>query len=107
MTLVWSPALQQGVIDFAVAGIGACQDEIDDAAKYVVETNQPAISSSLKLVRMVPYVTYGLAADGSPRRPVRIAGDQCTGMKMYDDQRKAWAAAAESLSVYRKMSRQK
>ena len=38
------PALQQGAIDGAVAGIGVFANmHFDDAAKYVVETNQPAI----------------------------------------------------------------
>ena len=38
------PALQQGAIDGAVAGIGVFVNmHFHDAAKYVVETNQPAI----------------------------------------------------------------
>src|SRR5580692_6778547 len=38
------PALQQGAIDGAVAGIGVFVNmHFSDAAKYVVETNQPAI----------------------------------------------------------------
>ena len=44
------PALQQGAIDGAVAGIGVFVNmHFHDAAKYVVETNQPAIFIILEI----------------------------------------------------------
>ena len=44
------PALQQGTIDGAVAGIGPFVHlHFSDAAKYVTETNQPAIFIMLEV----------------------------------------------------------
>ena len=44
------PALQQGTIDGAVAGVGPFVSmHFQDAAKYVVETNQPAIFVILEI----------------------------------------------------------
>ena len=64
------PALQQGAIDGAVAGVGPFVHlHFGDAAKYITETNQPAIF----LVLEVSQKWYELAAQGSARdrRPGR------------------------------------
>jgi TRAP-type transport system periplasmic protein len=46
------PALQQGTIDAAVGGLGAFTPmHFQDAAKYVTETNQPAIFSIVEVSR--------------------------------------------------------
>ena len=64
------PALQQGAIDGAVAGIGPFVHlHFVDAAKYVTETNTPAIF----LILEVSQKWYELAAQGfaGGRRPRR------------------------------------
>jgi len=86
------PALQQGAIDGAVAGIGPFVHlHFGDAAKYVTETNQPAIF----LVLEVSQKWYGSlpkdlqeiidrdgAAVSMALNPVALA--------MFAEQRKAW-----------------
>ena len=73
------PALQQGAIDGAVAGIGVFVNmHFHDAAKYVVETNQPAIFIILEVSqKWYEFAAQGLTADCRPGRPVGVAGDQC------------------------------
>ncbi len=88
------PALQQGAIDGAVAGIGVFVNmHFHDAAKYVVETNQPAIF----IVLEVSQKWY----DSLPKDLQQIVDRDglseshainAPALKMYLDQRKAWVA---------------
>ena len=88
------PALQQGAIDGAVAGIGVFVNmHFHDAAKYVVETNQPAIfiifEVSQKWYDSLPKdLQQMIDRDGlSESRAVNAPA-----LKMYLEQRKAWVA---------------
>ena len=88
------PALQQGAIDGAVAGIGVFVNmHFHDAAKYVVETNQPAIfiilEVSQKWYNSLPKDLQQIVdRDGlSESRAINAPA-----LKMYLDQRKAWVA---------------
>jgi len=93
------PALQQGAIDGAIAGIGPFVHlHFHDAAKYVTETNQPAIF----LVFEVSQKWY----DTLPKdlqQVVDQAGAEVSksiepvALKMYQEQRKAWTAAGGEL----------
>lgn len=86
------PALQQGAIDGAVAGIGVFVNmHFHDAAKYVVETNQPAIfiifEVSQKWYDSLPKDLQqiidrdGLSVSQAINAPA---------LKMYLEQREAW-----------------
>jgi TRAP-type transport system periplasmic protein len=88
------PALQQGAIDGAVAGIGVFVNmHFHDAAKYVVETNQPAIfiifEVSQKWYDSLPKDLQQIVdRDGlSESRAINAPA-----LKMYLEQRKAWVA---------------
>jgi TRAP-type C4-dicarboxylate transport system substrate-binding protein len=86
------PALQQGAIDGAVAGIGPFVHlHFGDAAKYVTETNQPAIFLVLEVSQkwydslpkdLQEIVDRDGAAVSTALNPVALA--------MYAEQRKAW-----------------
>ncbi len=86
------PALQQGAIDGAVAGIGPFVHlHFGDAAKYVTETNQPAIFLMLEVSQkwygslpkdLQEIVDRDGAAASTALNPVALA--------MYAEQRKAW-----------------
>ncbi len=86
------PALQQGAIDGSIAGIGPFVHlHFVDAAKYVTETNQPAIfiilEVSQKWYNSLPkdlqeIVDRDGAAVSKSINPVAV--------KMYQEQRKAW-----------------
>jgi TRAP-type C4-dicarboxylate transport system substrate-binding protein len=86
------PALQQGAIDGAIAGIGPFVHlHFNDAAKYVTETNQPAIflifAVSQKWYDSLPkdlqeIVDRDGAAVSRSIEPVAL--------KLYQEQRKAW-----------------
>jgi len=86
------PALQQGAIDGSVAGIGPFVHlHFGDAAKYITETNQPAIfiilAISQKWYDSLPkdlqdIVDRDGAAASATVNPVAL--------QMYQDQRKAW-----------------
>jgi len=93
------PALQQGAIDGAVAGIGVFVNmHFHDAAKYVIETNQPAIfiilEVSQKWYDSLPKDLQetvdrdGLAESRTINAPA---------LDMYHQQRKAWVAAGGEL----------
>jgi TRAP-type transport system periplasmic protein len=93
------PALQQGAIDGAIAGIGPFVHlHFNDAAKYVTETNQPAIflvfEVSQKWYDTLPKDLQeiidrdGLAVSKSIE-PAALA--------MYQEQRKAWTAGGGEL----------
>jgi TRAP-type C4-dicarboxylate transport system substrate-binding protein len=88
------PALQQGAIDGAVAGIGVFVNmHFHDAAKYVVETNQPAIFIALEVSQkwydsLPKDLQQIVDRDGlSESRAINAPA-----LKMYLDQRKARVA---------------
>jgi TRAP-type transport system periplasmic protein len=86
------PALQQGAIDSSVAGIGPFVHlHFNDAAKYITETNQPAIFIILEVSKkwydslpkdLQDIVDRDGAAVSTAINPVALKMDQ--------DQRKAW-----------------
>ena len=86
------PALQQGAIDGAIAGIGPFVHlHFVDAAKYVTETNQPAIFLSLEVSKkwydalpkdLQDIIDTDGAAVSRSIEPVAL--------RMYQEQRKAW-----------------
>ena len=93
------PALQQGAIDGAVAGIGVFVNmHFHDAAKYVVETNQPAIFIALEISKkwyesLPKDLQQIVDRDGLSESQVINA----PALKMYQDQRKAWVASGGEL----------
>ena len=86
------PALQQGAIDGAVAGIGPFVGlHFADSAKYVTETNQPAIFMILEVSQkwydslprdLQEIVDRDGAAASTAMGPVAFT--------MFSEQRKAW-----------------
>ena len=88
------PALQQGAIDGAVAGLGPFVSmHFQDAAKYVVETNQPGIFVVLEISQkwydsLPDDLRQIIDQDG---RSESLAINPLA-LKMYGDQRKAWLA---------------
>lgn len=93
------PALQQGAIDGAIAGIGPFVHlHFGDAAKYVTETNQPAIflifEVSQKWYDSLPKDLQGVVdrAGATVSRSIEPAA-----VKMYQEQRKAWTDAGGEL----------
>jgi TRAP-type C4-dicarboxylate transport system substrate-binding protein len=93
------PALQQGAIDGAIAGIGPFVHlHFVDAAKYVTETNQPAIFLSLEVSKkwydalpkdLQDIIDTDGAAVSRSIEPVAL--------RMYQEQRKAWTDAGGEL----------
>ncbi|MFZ3355003.1 MAG: TRAP transporter substrate-binding protein [Xanthobacteraceae bacterium] len=88
------PALQQGTIDGAVAGVGPFVSmHFQDAAKYVVETNQPAIFVILEISKKwydsLPKDLQQIIDRDGRSESLAI---NATALKMYGDQRKAWVA---------------
>ena len=93
------PALQQGAIDGSVAGIGPFVHlHFVDAAKYVTETNTPAIFIILE----VSQKWY----DSLPKDLQEIVDNDgaavsksinATALKMYQEQRKAWTDSGGEL----------
>jgi len=86
------PALQQGAIDGAVAGIGVFANmHFSDAAKYVVETNQPAIfiilEVSQKWYDSLPKDLQEIIDRDGHAQSLAI---NAPALQMYQDQRKAW-----------------
>jgi TRAP-type C4-dicarboxylate transport system substrate-binding protein len=86
------PALQQGAIDGAIAGIGVFVNmHFHDAAKYVTETNQPAIFIILEVNQkwydsLPKDLQQIVDRDGlSESRAINAPA-----LKMYQEQRKAW-----------------
>jgi TRAP-type transport system periplasmic protein len=86
------PAIQQGAIDGAIAGIGVFTNlHFQDAAKYVTETNQPAIFLIVEVSRkwydslpkdLQEIIDKNGAAETIAINPVAA--------KMLDEQRQAW-----------------
>src|ERR1700733_5117994 len=93
------PALQQGAIDGAIAGIGPFVHlHFGDAAKYIPETNSPAIFIILEVSQkwydslpkdLQEIVDRDGAAVSKSIEP--------TALKMYQEQRKAWVDAGGEL----------
>ena len=86
------PALQQGAIDGAVAGVGPFVSmHFQDAAKYVVETNQPAVfvilEVSQKWYDSLPNDLQQIIDRNGRSESLAI---NAMALKMYGDQRKAW-----------------
>jgi TRAP-type C4-dicarboxylate transport system substrate-binding protein len=93
------PALQQGAIDGSIAGIGPFVHlHFVDAAKYVTETNSPAIFIILEVSQkwydslpkdLQEIVDRDGAAVSKSIEPIAV--------KMYQEQRKAWTDAGGEL----------
>jgi TRAP-type C4-dicarboxylate transport system substrate-binding protein len=93
------PALQQGAIDGAIAGIGPFVHlHFGDAAKYITETNSPAIFIILEVSQkwydslpkdLQEIIDRDGAAVSKSIEP--------TAVKMYQEQRKAWTDAGGEL----------
>ena len=86
------PALQQGAIDGAIAGIGVFANmHFQDAAKYVVETNQPAIFIVLEISQKwydsLPEDLRQIIDGKGQSESLAINAPM---LKMYGEQRKAW-----------------
>ena len=97
------PALQQGTIDGAVAGIGVFANmHFNDAAKYVVETNQPAIfvilEVSQKWYDSLPRDLQQIVDRDGHAEALAI---NAPALKMYQEQRKAWVRSGGELSACR------
>jgi TRAP-type transport system periplasmic protein len=93
------PALQQGAIDGAVAGIGVFVNmHFHDAAKYVVETNQPAIfiilEVSQKWYDSLPKDLQQVVDRDGLSESLAI---NAPALKMYQEQRKAWTDSGGEL----------
>ena len=93
------PALQQGAIDGAVAGIGVFVNmHFHDAAKYVVETNQPAIfiilEVSQKWYDSLPKDLQQIVDRDGLSESLAI---NAPALKMYQEQRKAWTDSGGEL----------
>jgi TRAP-type transport system periplasmic protein len=93
------PALQQGAIDGAIAGIGPFVHlHFGDAAKYITETNSPAIFIILEVSQkwydslpkdLQEIIDRDGAAVSKSIEP--------TALRMYQEQRKAWTDAGGEL----------
>jgi TRAP-type C4-dicarboxylate transport system substrate-binding protein len=86
------PAIQQGAIDGAVAGIGVFVNmHFHDAAKYVVETNQPAIfiilQVSQKWYDSLPKELQEIIDRDGISESLAI---NAPALKMYGEQRNTW-----------------
>lgn len=88
------PALQQGAIDGAIAGIGVFVNmHFHDAAKYVVETNEPAIfiifEVSQRWYDSLPKDLQEIIDRDGLSESLAI---NAPALKLYGEQRKAWEA---------------
>ena len=93
------PALQQGAIDGAIAGIGPFVHlHFGDAAKYITETNSPAIfiilEVSQKWYDSLPKDLQEIVDRDGAAVSKSI---ESTALRMYQEQRKAWVDAGGEL----------
>jgi TRAP-type transport system periplasmic protein len=93
------PALQQGAVDGAIAGIGPfVLMHFSDAAKFITETNQPSIflivEISKKWYDSLPADLQQIVDRDAAAESVAI---NPTALTMYEDQRKAWTAGGGEL----------
>jgi TRAP-type C4-dicarboxylate transport system substrate-binding protein len=93
------PALQQGAIDGSVAGIGPFVHlHFVDAAKYVTETNQPAIFIILEVSQKWYDTLPKDLQDIVDRDGAEVSKSiNPVALKMYQEQRKAWTDAGGEL----------
>ncbi|HXW40137.1 MAG TPA: TRAP transporter substrate-binding protein [Xanthobacteraceae bacterium] len=93
------PALQQGAIDGAIAGIGVFYNmHFHDAAKYVTETNQPPIfiivEVSQKWYDSLPKDLRDIIDRDGLAESLAI---NAPALKMYQEQRKGWVDSGGEL----------
>jgi len=93
------PALQQGAIDGAIAGIGVFYNmHFHDAAKYVTETNQPAIfiilEVSQKWYASLPKDLQDIVDRDGLSESLAVNAPALT---MYQQQRKGWVDSGGEL----------
>jgi TRAP-type transport system periplasmic protein len=93
------PAIQQGAIDGGIAGIGVFYNmHFHDAAKYVTETNQPAIFIILEISQKwydsLPKDLQAIIDRDGAAESIAI---NAPALKMYQDQRKGWVDAGGEL----------
>jgi TRAP-type C4-dicarboxylate transport system substrate-binding protein len=93
------PALQQGAIDGAVAGIGPFVHlHFSDAAKYITETNTPAIFIILEVSQKWYDTLPKDLQEIVDRDGAAVSKSiEATAVKMYQEQRKAWVDAGGEL----------
>jgi TRAP-type C4-dicarboxylate transport system substrate-binding protein len=93
------PALQQGAIDGAIAGIGPFVHlHFGDAAKYITETNSPAIFIILEVSQKWYDTLPKDLQDIVDRDGAAVSKSiEPTALKMYQEQRKAWTDAGGEL----------
>jgi TRAP-type transport system periplasmic protein len=93
------PALQQGAIDGAIAGIGPFVHlHFGDAAKYITETNSPAIFIILEVSQKWYDSLPKDLQDIVDRDGAAVSKSiEPTALKMYQEQRKAWVDAGGEL----------
>src|ERR1700683_1080839 len=87
------PAIQQGAVDGAIAGIGPfVLMHFSDAAKFITETNQPSIflivEISKKWYDSLPTDLQQIVDRDAAAESVAI---NPTALTMYEEQRKAWS----------------
>jgi TRAP-type transport system periplasmic protein len=93
------PALQQGAIDGAIAGIGPFVHlHFGDAAKYITETNSPAIFIILEVSQKWYDTLPKDLQEIIDRDGAAVSKSiEPTAVKMYQEQRKAWTDAGGEL----------
>jgi TRAP-type C4-dicarboxylate transport system substrate-binding protein len=93
------PALQQGAIDGAIAGIGPFVHlHFGDAAKYITETNSPAIFIILEVSQKWYDSLPKDLQEAVDRDGAAVSKSiEPTAIRMYQEQRKAWVDAGGEL----------
>ena len=103
------PALQQGTIDGAVAGMGPFTHmHFSDAAKYITMTNQPAIFLIVEINKKwydsLPPDLQKIIDKDAVEQAVAI-GPVATEMRKKSEA--AWTASAAKRSICRSMNRRR